>query len=105
MVAFLLQGLLYKALGVNLPVQNTDLSVADPWIVNVFCIILFSLCIVGALLMGCTWKDYRALQKNPNPVRNFAETYGNAVVLMNVGLYASRNENDYGSNGASARRS
>ena len=87
MMAFLLQGLLYKALGVDLPVQDTDLSVANPWIVNIFCIILFSLCIIGALLMGCTWQDYRELQKNPDPVRNFAETYGNAVALMNVGLY------------------
>ena len=87
MTAFLLQGFLYKALGVDLPAQDTDMSVADPWIVNIFCIVLFSLCIIGALLMGCTWKDYRALQKNPDPVRNFAETYGNAVLLMNVGLY------------------
>ena len=87
MMAFLLQGLLYKALGVDLPVQDTDLSVANPWIVNIFCIILFSLCIIGALLMGCTWQDYRELQKNPDPVRNFAETYGNAVALMNVGLF------------------
>lgn len=87
MMAFVLQGFLYKALGVDLPVQDTDLSVADPWLVNIFCIVLFSLCIVGALLMGCTWKDYRHLQQNPDPVRNFGETYGNAVVLMNVGLY------------------
>ena len=87
MMAFVLQGFLYKALGVDLPVQDTDMSVADPWIVNVFCAVLFLLCVAGALFMGCTWKDYRKLQKNPDPVRNFGETYGNDVMLMNVGLY------------------
>lgn len=87
MTAFLLQGFLYKAMGVEVPEAVSDLSVASPVIVNTFCIILFSACILFALLMGCRAKDYWALFTDPEPVVNFSATYGNAVMLMNVGLY------------------
>ena len=87
MTAFLLQSFLYKAMGVEIPDAVSDLSVASPTIVNTFCIILFSLCVVFALAMGCRPKDYWKLFTDPEPVVNFSATYGNAVMLMNVGLY------------------
>ena len=87
MTAFLLQSFLYKAMGVEIPDAVSDLSVASPAIVNTFCIILFSLCVVFALAMGCRPKDYWKLFTDPEPVVNFSATYGNAVMLMNVGLY------------------
>ncbi len=87
MTAFLLQSFLYKAMGVEIPDAVSNLSVASPAIVNTFCIILFSLCVVFALAMGCRPKDYWKLFTDPEPVVNFSATYGNAVMLMNVGLY------------------
>ena len=87
MTAFLMQGFLYKAMGVPVPPAVADLHVASPLIVNTFCIILFSLCVILSLLMGCRPKDYWQLMIDPEPVTNFSSTYSNAVMLMNVGMY------------------
>lgn len=87
MTAFLMQGCLYKAMGVPVPEVVADLHVASPMIVNTFCIVLFSALIIIALLMGCRPKDYWQLMIDPEPVTNFSATYGNATMLMNVGLY------------------
>ncbi len=87
MVAFLLQSCLYQAMGVDLPEAVSDLTVVSPTIVNTFCILLFSACILVAFAMGCKPKDYWQLVIDPEPVINFSATYGNAVMLMNVGLY------------------
>ncbi len=54
---------------------------------NIFCIALFGLCIVFALLMGCKMKDYWALLKDSGKGVSFSEKYGNATFLMNVGVY------------------
>ena len=87
MSAFLLQGCMYKAMGVAVPAQLSDLSVASPGIVNTFCLLLFASFIVIAFLMGCRPKDYWQLMIDPEPITNFSATYGNATMLMNVGLY------------------
>ena len=89
MTAFLLQALLYKSMGVALPAAPAadTLLVADQLIVNVFCCIVFGLCIVFAFILGCTPKDYWNLLKDPDQVTSFSATYGNAVMLMNVGVY------------------
>ena len=87
MTAFLLQGCMYKAMGIEAPPQISDLSVASPVIVNSFCLVLFSSFVVIAFLMGCRPKDYWQLMIDPEPVTNFSTTYGNATMLMNVGLY------------------
>lgn len=87
MTAFLLQSFLYRAMGVEVPEAVSDLSVASPTIVNTFCVLLFSVCVIAALLMGCRPRDYWKLLTAPDPVINFSAAYGNAVMLMNVGLY------------------
>lgn len=87
MTAFLLQGFLYRAMGVEIPEAVSDLSVVSPVICNTFCIIFFSLCVIFAFLMGCRPKDYWKLMTDPYAVGNFSATYGNATMLMNVGLY------------------
>ena len=87
MTAFLLYAILYKAPGVTVPEAVSELHVADPIIVNGFCIILFSSLILVSALMGTTWRDYWRLMTDPDPVVNFSATYGNATMLMNVGLY------------------
>ena len=89
MTAFLLHTVLYKALGVAVPAAPAaeTLQVASQLTANVFCGIVFGLCVVFALLLGCKPKEYWILLKDPDQVSNFSATYGNAVMLMNVGLY------------------
>ena len=87
MSALLLQGVLYKAVGVPVPLAVADITVVSSTIVNTFCICLFSACVLFALLMGCGPKDYWRLMSDPKLVRNFSATYGNATMLMNVGLF------------------
>lgn len=92
MTAFLLNGALYKTMGISLPKALSDLEaasmqVASQSIVNIFCLVVFGLCIVFAFLMGCRPRDYWQLLKDPELVTNFSSTYGNATFLMNLGIF------------------
>ena len=92
MTAFLLNATLFKTMGVSLPKALSDLDAASMQvtaqpIVNIFCCVVFGLCIVFAFLLGCKPKDYWQLLKDPALVTNFSSTYGNATFLMNVGVY------------------
>ncbi len=89
MTAFLLNATLYKTLGVALPAAPAaeTLQIASRLTVNVFCCILFCLCIVFAFVLGCRPKDYWQLLIDPDLVTNFSSTYGNSVYLMNVGVF------------------
>ncbi len=89
MTAFFLNATLFKTLGVALPAAPAaeTLQVASTMTTNVFCGIVFGLCIVFAFLLGCKPKDYWRLLTDPSLVTNFSSTYGNAVFLMNVGVF------------------
>ena len=87
MTAFLLQGFLYRAMGVEVPEAISDLTVVAPQIVYTFCGILFSACIFVAIGMGCRLENYYELLIDPELVTHFSRRYGNAVFLMNVGVY------------------
>ena len=89
MTAFLLNATLYKTMGLNvndLPLLS-DMSVASQSTVNIFCCVVFGLCIIFAFVLGCKPKDYWRLLTDPELVTNFSSTYGNATFLMNVGVY------------------
>ena len=85
--AFFLNATLYKTIGIALPAVTSDLTVASQSVVNVFCLIVFGLCVVGALAMGCKPKQYLALLTSPNHVGSISGTMGKEVFLMNVGIY------------------
>lgn len=89
MTAFFLCALLYKVLGVDVPAGPPAdlLSVASGTICNVFCCVVFALCVLAALLMGCTPKEYWRLMKDSGHNVDYAKKYGNAAALMNVGVY------------------
>ena len=88
LTAFFLRAVLYKVLGVAVPGgATTSLDVASWPISNIFCFALFGLCIVLALVLGATPKHYWALIKDSGYGADFAQKYGNAVFLMNVGVY------------------
>ncbi|MBO5837179.1 MAG: DUF1576 domain-containing protein [Oscillospiraceae bacterium] len=87
MGAFLLHGIFYKVPGIALPAPVGDIALSNAPAANIFCLVLFGLCVVLALLIGCTPKDYWNLLKNPNQVANVSGTCGNGVFLMNVGVF------------------
>ncbi len=92
MTAFFLNATLFKTMGVTLPKALSDLDaatmqVASRMTVNIFCGVVFGLCIVFALILGCKPRDYWKLLSDPALVNNFSSTYGNAVFLMNAGVF------------------
>ncbi len=89
MTAFFLNAALFKTLGVELPAgaAAADLAVADPVIVNGFCLAVFGLSVAAAFAMGCKPADYLALLKHPDQVSSISTRYGNATFLMNLGVY------------------
>ena len=84
---FFLNGMLYKVMGIELPGAAGDMAVASWANTNIFCILLFGSCIVFALLLGGSLKDYWNLLKNRNQVNNVSGTLGNTTFLMNVGFF------------------
>ena len=86
MTMFFLNGMLYKVLGIELPGAAGDMAVASWPLTNIFCIVLFALLVVFGLAMG-GGKDYWKLLKNRHQVANISGTLGNAVFLMNVGVF------------------
>ena len=88
--AFFLRAALYTVL---LGQKTSELSALAAtnvvsWpMTNIFCFVVFGLCIVAALLMGCTPKDYWNLMKDSGHGVCFTSKYGNAPFLMNVGIF------------------
>ncbi len=92
MTAFFLNATLFKTMGISLPMALSDvdaatMQVASQSVANIFGLSLFGLCIILAFCLGCKPKDYWQLLHGPEPVSNFSATYGNAVFLMNVGVF------------------
>ena len=84
---FFLNGMLYKVLGIDLPGASGDMAVVSWTNTNIFLLVLFGLCIVFALCLGCSFKDYWNLLKNRGQVNNVSGTLGNATFLMNAGVF------------------
>ncbi len=87
MTAFLLQGFLYKAMGVEIPPAVGDIHVESHLIVNTFCIIVFSSFVVVAYGMGARLKDHFAFMRDPDHVRCVTASYGTRTFLLNAGFY------------------
>ena len=87
MTAFFLNAALFKTTGFELPELTATLSVTAPVICNVFCILLFTSCIIAARVMGCTMKAYWRLLTDDKTIWDFSSYYGKHVFLMNVGVF------------------
>ena len=85
MAMFFLNGMLYKVLGVALP-DAPKLVAASTATANIFYIALFGLFVILGLAMG-GGKDYWKLLCNRHQVNNVSGTQGNAVFLMNAGVF------------------
>ncbi|MGM9550371.1 MAG: DUF1576 domain-containing protein [Faecousia sp.] len=89
LMAFFLNATLYKTLGIDLPAAPSadTLQVASRLTVNVFCCVLFGLCIVIALAMGCKPERYWKLLTAEEHVPSVSAQLGTDVFLMNVGVF------------------
>ena len=90
--AFFLRAVLYNVMLGTTPAKQelstmAALDVVSFPMTNIFCFVVFDLCIVAALLMGCTPKDYWKLMKDSGHGVSFTTKYGNAPFLMNVGIF------------------
>ena len=90
--AFFLRAVFYNVMLGTTPAKQNLSTMAAPDVVampaaNIFCGVVFALCIVFALLMGCKIKDYRQLLKDPGHGVCFTSKYGYAPFLMNVGIF------------------
>ncbi len=92
MTAFFLRAALYNVMLGKTPAALGLSTMVAPDVtlkmgVNIFCIVVFVLCILFALLMGCKPKDYWALLKDSGHGVSFSAKYGYAPFLMNVGVF------------------
>ena len=87
--AFFLNATLYKTMGIELPAAPAaeTLAVGSQLTVNVFCCVVFGLCVIFALMLGCKPKDYLRLLTAQDHVGSISGQMGNGVFLMNVGIY------------------
>ena len=91
--AFFLRVVLYKVmLGAGIGDVSALKAYTYPeaeffWACNIFCVVLFGICILSSLLMGCKVSDYWNLMKDSGKGVSFTSKYGNAPFLMNVGVY------------------
>lgn len=91
MTAFFLNAVLYKTMGIDLPAgaDAVQLQVTSQATVNIFCCILFGACVILALAMGTSLKDYWKMMNDPDAVSSISSRYGNGVFLMNVGIFGA----------------
>ena len=89
MGAFILQAILFNSLGLPLPAapHSDTLKIASRLGANCFCGILFGLSILAALALGCTPKKYWALLSSKSRTSSVSGRFGNAVFLMNFGVF------------------
>lgn len=89
LLSFFLRAIFYSLPGAVLPDGPTaeTLNEASALVTNLFCGVMFAICILVAFLMGSKPKDYWNLMKDSGHGVDFAQKYGNATFLMNVGVY------------------
>lgn len=88
-MAFFLNAVLFTSMGFkvdDLP-GVADITVSSQAAINIFCGVVFGLCVILAGLMGCTPKDYWKLLGAKDHVASVSGKLGNATFLMNVGIY------------------
>ena len=90
--AFFLRSVLYNVMLGTTPAKMELSTLAAPkaeffWACNIFCVVVFGLCILFALLLGCKPKDYWELMKDSGHGVCFSAKYGNGAFLMNVGVF------------------
>ena len=86
MMAFFLTAALYNTVGLPVPGALDTLGVTSKVICNMFYCCLFGGCILVATVLGCRFRTYLRLLTH-HDVHDFSSYYGNAVFLMNMGVF------------------
>ncbi len=88
MLGFLLRALLYNTLGAELPPIEPLLGEGEKLICNVFCVLVFVLCLAaGFVLNGKSFSGYTKLLRDTGYKVDFSAKYGPGLALMNLGFY------------------
>ncbi len=87
LLAFFIYCVLYLGTGVKVP-TNTDLGGGHRAFVNIFFLIVFSLCFLAGWLMDKdSIKKYKALWKSDGYKTDYTAVFGVPVTLINMGVY------------------
>ena len=86
-LCFLIYAVLYKTLGVEAPAISATLGEGNRMFVNVFCIVVFALCLVFGLAVNGGFGDYGKLLTDSGYKADFTAKYGAGPCLLNIGIY------------------
>ena len=86
-LCFLLFAVLYKTLGVEAPAIAATLGEGNRAYVNVFCIVVFALCVVCGIVLNGGLGDYGKLFMDSGYKSDFTAKYSAGANIMNIGVY------------------
>ena len=86
-LCFLLYAVLYRVAGVEAPGIGADLGEGNWAFVNIFCIVVFGLCVAFGLLLNGGLGDYQQLIADSGYKSDFTVKYSTGSNLLNVGFY------------------
>ncbi len=86
-LCFIIFAILYKTAGVEAPAITATLGEGNRAFVNVFCIILFALCVVCGIAINGGVKGYGQLFMDSGYKSDFTAKYAPGLCVMNIGVY------------------
>ena len=86
-LCFIIYAVLHKTLGVDAPAIGADLGDGNAAFVNVFCIVVFALCLICGVMLNGGFKGYGALFTDSGYKSDFTAKYPVGVNLINMGVY------------------
>ena len=86
-LCFLLFAVLYKTLGVEAPAIAATLGEGNRAYVNVFCIVVFALCVVCGIMLNGGLGDYGKLFMDSGYKSDFTAKYSAGANILNIGVY------------------
>lgn len=86
-LAFFLYCVLFLSPGVEVP-TNTQLGDGERMFVNIFFLIVFTVClVVGRMMDKDSFKDYKRLWKSDSYKTDYTAKFGMAATMINMGIY------------------
>ena len=87
LLCFMFFAILYRTPGIEAPAIGAQLGEGDTLFVNVFCGIMFTLCLICGVALNGGLGDYGKLLKDTGYRSDFTAKYSTGSVLMNLGVY------------------
>ena len=86
-LCFLIYAILYKIAGIEAPAISATLGEGNRLFVNVFCGVLFGLCVIAGLVLNGGLGDYGKLIVDPGYKSDFTAKYSGSSCILNIGVY------------------